>query len=147
MGNCSSASEEHTVAAYTLYGFGCSRCSSHDFRPGAPTHTCCGIPCTSVQFNNNDVRYDQIKPQLEASLPDAAKIAHENIDKCCNFVCALCDLSADTAAAELNRAWCPQWNEQLQSSGLRCVATSEIHGFGRSAVNYLVIRVIETRNP
>jgi hypothetical protein len=79
---------------------------------------------------------------LEQDLTAATEEAMEHVNTCSYVWCAQMDSTAAVAARALNDGWCRQWNEtRLQEAGLRCQAESEVFGFGRSRVTYLVIRV------
>eukprot|EP00052_Salpingoeca_macrocollata_P015094 m.119678 g.119678 ORF g.119678 m.119678 type:complete len:155 (-) comp19554_c0_seq2:68-532(-) len=143
MGNgVSSAVQESTVAAYTFQGTGCVLrcCAEPAFRAGAPRDTCCGTSCGTMTFEP-EKRFIAPLQELEGGLAEAAAIARQDID-CCYAWCAQCDTSAEEAAQQLNASWCPKKNSVLAAHGLSCVASSEVYGFGRSQVTYLVIRVL-----
>mmetsp|Transcript_20471 Transcript_20471/g.58201 ORF Transcript_20471/g.58201 Transcript_20471/m.58201 type:complete len:150 (+) Transcript_20471:71-520(+) len=141
-GNVSKNTEISTIEAFTLYGFGCSRCSSKaEFREGAPANSGCGTSCSSVHFDPAE-RYRQVLQEMEDDLPQAAIQAMEEINWTNHVLCSGTDCTASRAARRLNEDWCDEWNgTRLRHVGLHCSAASEVFGFGRSRVTYLVIRV------
>jgi hypothetical protein len=142
-GNVSRVEETSTVIAYTLYGFGC-RCTStsEGFVRGAPRDGGCGtVACSGHEFTP-PMRFAEVLAAFEADLPRATAVAETSIDKCTHLWCAQCDTSADSVAAALNSGFCRDWNQGgLGREGLQCEARSEIFGFGRSRVTYVVIRI------
>lgn len=142
-GNVSKETELETVSAYTLYGFGCSRCCAPPrFVHGAPRNDCCGTSCTSVSTFDPPQQYTQALGDLEDSLDEAALIAQEYTTWLSHVFCSQIDGTAAQAAKALDDEWCKSWNEgELSTAGLKCDAASEVFGYGRSRVTYLVIRV------
>eukprot|EP00043_Microstomoeca_roanoka_P030034 m.24319 g.24319 ORF g.24319 m.24319 type:complete len:189 (+) comp9668_c1_seq1:322-888(+) len=140
MGCAPSLFADTSVAAWTLYGVSvCRCCSKSGFKRGAPRDTGCGTSCTSDHFDPG--QYAEIIAKVEANLPDAAVEAYEQLDTCQHLMCPAFDTSTEVAARHLNQTWCAHQNKFLQPKGLKCFATNELHGFGRSVVRYLVIRV------
>eukprot|EP00045_Choanoeca_perplexa_P018554 m.293084 g.293084 ORF g.293084 m.293084 type:complete len:142 (-) comp18371_c0_seq1:33-458(-) len=135
-------SSSATVAAYTLYGFGSSRCcASQDFVPGHPATGCCGTACGSQHYED-DSSFTPHRNAFEADLERAAQIASQDISWCCHVFCSGVDTTAKPAAQRLNQSWCPEWSEKLRKVNLKVVAAREVYGFGRSRLTALVIRVI-----
>lgn len=140
MGTTSSSLPYDTIVAFTLYGFGCTRCGNEArFYAGAPRGTFCGTSCGQVQFETDSPLLKQISQDLNT----AADEAMEEIHPGSYLWCSQCDASAGRAAKVLNDGWCQRWNEQLQTEGMRCFAASEVYGFGRSRATYLVIRIVK----
>jgi len=74
----------------------------------------------------------------------AAQEAEPHLSWWSHVVFSQFDATANKAAAALNQpgGWCYGWNEnKLHDAGLHCTAASEVYGFGRSRVTYLVIRI------
>lgn len=135
-GNVSRTTEDCTVAAYTLYGFGCSRGKNPPtFLPGAPRNTCCGTSMGAIYF-------DQTFPEVEQGLSEAADLAMQHVTWCSHICCAGVDMTSESAAQVINQEWCPRYNEMLEKRNLRIHAAREVFGFGRSRVTYLVIRIL-----
>mmetsp|Transcript_12428 Transcript_12428/g.34491 ORF Transcript_12428/g.34491 Transcript_12428/m.34491 type:complete len:151 (+) Transcript_12428:156-608(+) len=143
-GNASKEDVSGTIAAYTLYGFGCSRCSNPPvFLSGSPGNTCCGTSCVRIEFDPpTEAELQTALAEFETHLDEAAEMAMETITWCSHVVCSGVDGTAQPAAEKLNRDWCATENANvLTPVGLRCSAHREVYGFGRSRVKYLVLRV------
>ena len=142
--NVSKETELETISAYTFYGIGLTRCCTHGphFLPGAPQNDSCGTSCTTVRFDPPQ-EYLKALGELEKDLEEAAEIAREHVKYCSHVICPQMDSTAGRAAEALNESWCRDWNKKpiFQEAGLKCNAESEVFGFGRSRVTYLVIRV------
>lgn len=144
-GNVSKETEQNSVAAFTYRGFGCARCCSlSEFFEGAPTNTCCGTSCGSVHFELPIPTQDKnLWQDFQADLPAAAEMAQEHISTWSYIFCTQFDTTSARAAQILNQSWCAKWNEnRLHTAGYHCAASSEVYGFGRSRVTYLVIRIV-----
>jgi len=141
--NVSSADTDGTLAAYTLYGFGCRCANEAIFVAGHPQNDCCGTSCTRVELPPpSSAEHQKAILALEERLEDAQSIAMESITYWSYVICAGADTTSETAAAQLNSTWCHEMNQGiLQTAGLRCQARREVYGFGRSRVAYLVLRV------
>ncbi|EDQ88753.1 uncharacterized protein MONBRDRAFT_37353, partial [Monosiga brevicollis MX1] len=149
--------DRRTVAAYTLYGFGCTRCcASPAFVTGAPAPSFCGASCGSKQFDGGEgdgdggggsLLYGPFRQDLEADLERAAEIARNDITWCSHIFCSGCDSTAKAAARRLNESWCAEWNRgRLTGSGLQVQAVEEVYGFGRSRATFLLLRVMMARS-
>ncbi len=143
--NVSKEDIEGTVVAYTLYGFGCSRCSNPpEFYTGSPQQDCCGTSCTRVDFDPpQEPTKQKALDELESHLDDAVEIAMKDITWSSHIFCSGFDDTAERASIRLNATggWCEEQNEKLATAGLVCEARMERYGHGRSRVTYLVLRV------
>ena len=149
-GNVSKETQTDTVAAYTYYGFGCTRCCfpKRHFVAGAPKEDGCGTSCTSLTFAPPAASHAEALARLEDQLDKAARTASDYISWTSHVFFSQCDATAKRAAEALNDEWCSVQNETiLHPAGLDCRANGEVFGFGRSRVTYLVIRVQELKNP
>ena len=132
-----------TIAAYTLYGFGCRCANDATFVSGHPQNDCCGTSCTRVELPAPESKaHQKAIAELEDQLDEAQNIAMESITYFSYVICAGIDMTSETAAKKLNSTWCAEMNDGiLKDASLRCQAKREVYGFGRSRVAYLVIRV------
>mmetsp|Transcript_45938 Transcript_45938/g.143764 ORF Transcript_45938/g.143764 Transcript_45938/m.143764 type:complete len:146 (-) Transcript_45938:294-731(-) len=141
-GSHSAEAATSSVAAYTLYGFGCGRCSSPCvFVPGAPKDDCCGTTCSHVEFEKPISLGDALE-ELEADLDEAAAIAEKHTTWCSQVFCSGVDTTAGGVARALNDEWCANWNEKFEPLGYKVRAFREVYGFGRSRVTFVVLRVM-----
>ena len=147
-GNVSKQTQQETVAAWTLYGFGCSRCCNKAvFVAGAPRGTFCGTSCgRDGSFPPLPTEQAKLLSDLENDLVTAANQALPHLSWVSHVLFSQLDRTAEKAANALNNhqeGWCHEWNQKcLHAAGLHCVASSEIHGFGRSRTTSLVIRIV-----
>lgn len=146
-GNVSKLTEDKTIAAYTFYGFGCRCCNQPHFDHGAPRNRCCGTSGGSFSFDPpSDAAQVKVLTAMEKDLDEATVEAIEYVNNCSYVWCAQIDVTAGEAAQALNQGWCQKWNQELGPAGLQCQASSEVFGFGRSRVTYLVVRVFASKS-
>lgn len=133
-----------TIAAYTLYGFGCRCANDAIFVAGHPQNYCCGtVSPKPVELPAPESKaHQKAIAELEDQLDEAQTIAMESITYFSYVICAGIDMTSATAAKKLNSTWCAELNRGvLNEAGLRCLARREVYGFGRTRVAHLVIRV------
>ena len=154
----SKETQEGTVMAYTMYGFGCGRfCAPPTFVAGAPKDSFCGtVGCrgfTDFPPIADDNPQAKVLTALQNDLDAAAAQALPHLSWWSHILCTQFDHTAERAARVLNnnnnngddnneRGWCQRWNEDsLHAVGLHCVASRDVCGFGRSRVTHLVLRI------
>jgi hypothetical protein len=142
-GNASIETQDNTVMAYTLYGFGCCNvgrcCHNSEFFAGAPRELCCGV--SGQQEFTPPLAIQPILEELETGLEEAANISMNHVTWCSHICCSGFDSTGSAAARALNADWCRRWNIRLNKHGLQIHASSEVFGFGRSRATFLVLRV------
>ncbi len=131
------------VAGYTFLGAGCGRCkcsAPNSFVRGANNNGCCGTAGVD-SYDENPAFPEAVRDRFEEALEEAGDIAGDVINRCSYVWAAQCDTSSLRAANRLNEEWVQKQNEWLAKHELRCYASSEVHGFGRSRIVSCIIRV------